>query len=202
MSLVLELQKKILDGTISGIDALRKAYVISRKLAINDISEWLNNELNGYKDMDRIPEYRKINGVVEAFNPYYGWYPVVFDNLENKDLFSNLKIDNSLSELEKMIEMSETGFIYLNTAGTNILNDELRTKVRFQTSVSTFSKIIDIIKNMILEWTLKLEENGILGNGMIFSKEEKEKSQQIISINILGGNNIINSDGAKQLFKK
>ncbi|WP_308008929.1 hypothetical protein [uncultured Fusobacterium sp.] len=201
MSLVLELQKEIIDNTISGIDTLRKAYAISRKLAINNMSEWLNNELNGYKDMNEIPEYRNINGIIEAFNPFYGWCPVGFDDIEVEDTFSNLRINNPISELEKMIEKSEEGMIYLDTTGTINLRNELQVKIRFKTSVPAFSKIVDIVKNMILEWTLELEKNGILGKEMTFSAEEKEKSQQIVSINISGGNNVINSEGAKQFLE-
>jgi len=34
--------------------------------------------------------------------------------------------------------------------------------------------IVDAVRNIVLEWTLKLEENGILGAGLTFSAREKE----------------------------
>lgn len=43
MSLVLDLQKELYDNKISAEEALRKAYVISRKLNINDMNGLIMN---------------------------------------------------------------------------------------------------------------------------------------------------------------
>jgi hypothetical protein len=40
--------------------------------------------------------------------------------------------------------------------------------------VSNVSAILDAVRNTILKWSLKLEEEGILGDGMSFSPAEKE----------------------------
>jgi hypothetical protein len=44
----LELQRDALERSIAVSDLLRKALVVSRKLGIDSIQEWLNSELNGY----------------------------------------------------------------------------------------------------------------------------------------------------------
>jgi len=36
--------------------------------------------------------------------------------------------------------------------------------------------IIETVKTIILNWALKLEEDGILGQGMTFSSKEQEKA--------------------------
>lgn len=41
-------------------------------------------------------------------------------------------------------------------------------------SRSSVSGILDAVRNMILEWCLQLEKDGILGEGMVFSGKEKE----------------------------
>ncbi|MGG2066928.1 hypothetical protein [Bacillus sp. S14(2024)] len=38
-------------------------------------------ELNGFKDYDKILEYR-IVGEIKAWNPVYGWIPIFFNNDE------------------------------------------------------------------------------------------------------------------------
>src|SRR6266478_4649556 len=43
-----------------------------------------------------------------------------------------------------------------------------------QISSSQFHRILDAVRNTILEWSLKLEKDKILGEGMTFSKSEKE----------------------------
>ena len=37
-----------------------------------------------------------------------------------------------------------------------------------------FIGVLDAVRNAILDWTLKLEQDGILGEGMTFSTEEKQ----------------------------
>jgi hypothetical protein len=58
----------------------------------------------------------------------------------------------------------------------------------------TLSGIVDAVRNVILDWSLKLEKNGIKGEGMTFSKEDRAKAQapgvvyQINSIENFTGN--------------
>jgi len=39
--------------------------------------------------------------------------------------------------------------------------------------------IVDKVRNSVLEWALKLEEQGISGEGMSFSREEKEQANTV-----------------------
>lgn len=36
------------------MNLLRKAYLVARKLKLQEFEDWVNNELNGYKDADKI----------------------------------------------------------------------------------------------------------------------------------------------------
>ena len=51
------------------------------------------------------------------------------------------------------------------------------------------------VKNTILEWTLQLESEGILGENMQFNISEKERAQSIPQTinNYYGNTNVINS---------
>src|SRR5437764_9542184 len=72
-SLVTDLQRDILNSKKSVTEILRTAKLISGKLGLNDISNWLGHELNGYPKDQEIPEYRQIKGGhLEIFNPYQG----------------------------------------------------------------------------------------------------------------------------------
>ena len=44
--------------------------------------------------------------------------------------------------------------------------------------------VIDAVRTRILEWSLELERQGIFGDGIMFSKEEKAKATSTPSINI------------------
>lgn len=84
MGIVIELQKQAIDTKSDVVSLLRKAYLVARKLDIKDFSEWINNELNGYTDYDKIPDYREIRGQVKAWNPYHGWIPVIIFQSESE----------------------------------------------------------------------------------------------------------------------
>lgn len=46
-------------------------------------------------------------------------------------------------------------------------------------NASELHGLLGAIKKIILEWSLKLESDGIIGEGLSFSKEEKEKAQSV-----------------------
>lgn len=49
--------------------------------------------------------------------------------------------------------------------------------------------MLDTVRNIILEWALKLEEDGILGEGLSFSNEEKQQaSKHNYTVNNFYGN--------------
>ncbi len=65
-SIVLELQKDLLDKDCDILQALRKAHVIAVRLHSNEFDTWIQNELNGYKSKDEnFPDYRRMKGVMK-----------------------------------------------------------------------------------------------------------------------------------------
>jgi hypothetical protein len=46
------------------------------------------------------------------------------------------------------------------------------------------SAVFDAVRNRILDWTLNLEAEGILGEGMTFTPQEKDRAAAMTSINI------------------
>jgi hypothetical protein len=56
-------------------------------------------------------------------------------------------------------------------------------------SRSQIQGILDAVRTIILEWSLKLEKDGILGQGMTFTQEEKKKAADVIyNVNNFYGN--------------
>ena len=82
------LQKDCLEDKLSLTMLLRKALVIASKLGISDFSEWVNNELNGYKVESKMPDYRKCKGKLYGFTPYTGWQPIIFPDAKEEDLIT------------------------------------------------------------------------------------------------------------------
>ena len=91
----------------------------------------------------------------------------------------------------------------LNSAVPLELQQELikRSNMPFITEIKgVFSKtqlvrILDVIKNRILDWAIKLEKEGICGNDYEFTEHEKEiaKNMTVIINGNVNGSNIIDS---------
>jgi hypothetical protein len=192
-SLVWELQRDVLDRTMSIPDLLRKALLVSRKLKIKDIEEWLNDELNGYEARS-VPSYRMITGQLKAFNPYRGWIPVNMGGELHTSMCEHPTRD-SVSQIHDLVERTETGTVIvkfpadLNAAFMRLMQTDLEPALHVP--VHKLVLILDVTKTKILDFALDLEARGILGEGIRFSKAEEQLAQSITNntINIERMNN-------------
>ena len=182
--LVLELQRDALDKSINVSDLLRKAVVVSKKLGINEMEEWINRELAGYPDDEsEIPLYREITGRVMAYNPYHGWQPLHFENHRLGDKLSKRKISQAVGQIDAIINNDKSG--KLQVPFSNHIKNQLMDSMNIPLDVtllvgdSELHKILEGVRNEILNWTLDLETRGIVGDGMRFSREEKQAASQI-----------------------
>lgn len=48
--IVIELQQEALKSDFDILNLLRKAYLVARKLKLNEFEKWIDSELNGYKN--------------------------------------------------------------------------------------------------------------------------------------------------------
>ncbi len=200
-SIVLELQQEILNPSSDIITLLRKSHVIATKLQLSEFDKWILSELNGYSDYDLIPGYRTITGSIKAWNPYNGWIPVLLDNNEFEAILCNRKLGDALSKIIELENKSGSIFyIYYNAEINKTLGSlcsfPLQTQYALSASAHQLHAIIEQVKNAILEWTIKLENEGILGENMQFNQSEKESAKRIPQTvnNYYGNTNVINGD--------
>ena len=183
--IVLELQREALEQDGDILSLLRKAYLIAKKLQLNDFEQWVNKELKGYENDDNLPTYRCLYGEVKAWNPYHGWIPVVFP--EEYGFLNEYKADDSIANLIDVYRNSDGHMAVVNfPAGINTMLNEtapFQTKYALFISVNQIFNIGESVRTAILEWSIALEENGIIGEGMQFSKEEKKIATTTPTIN-------------------
>ncbi|MFA6236508.1 MAG: hypothetical protein WC635_04195 [Bacteriovorax sp.] len=182
-SIVLELQKNTLDKSVLVSELLRKAFLVAKKLKQNDFVDWLNYEINGYpKDgsYSNFPPYRKLQGTPQIFNPYHGYQPIIFSTQKQFLAYSVRHCYNSIPELEHMLVNSKSSGRFQMDYNAEItkhlmkaMDMDLHPTLMIQ--ASSIAQILDSIKNAILSWTLQLEEDGILGEELSFTKEDQEK---------------------------
>ena len=213
-SLVLELQEDALNHHNEIEVILQKALVVSRKLSINSIKDWITLELQGYETQE-VPEYRVVNGSTVVHNPYNGYIPLVFPDKKMTKKYSCMSFNQPISEIQEMYQMTRgKGNNILMTYTPEVekslmsaMSIPLRPFLEFNLGI--LKTILSRVRNIILEWSLQLEQEGILGQGMSFTpKEVKHANEVIYNINnnfngsVSGSQLQLQSDGSIQASVK
>lgn len=182
-SIVLELQQLASDSDKNIIDILRKALLAATKLNLVEFRQWVQNELSGYKGGE-LPAYRQIHAQVKGRNPYHGLIPIGFPDKEMEWTLSSVPIRDSVSALYDLIEnRKSTDVLHMQMPFeaqrmvSQMLEDSFQDiEIYWVLQRSQIVEILDAIRNTILEWALKLEGEGILGDELSFSDDEKRKA--------------------------
>lgn len=199
-SIVLDLQQEVLNENCNALNALRKAHLIASKLHLSEFDSWINSELNGYSDYNSVPEYRKVSGSIKAWNPYHGWIAVVVQDGKLEETLCQRRLGDPVGDIIELEKKSENHFYIHFPADVSKSLDKMcttpfPTNYSLQVSTHKLKSIIEQVINCLLEWTIRLEAEGILGEGMQFSTTEKASAQRLPQTinNYYGNTNVINS---------
>lgn len=194
---ILKLQDMASSSSTNIEDLLSRAKMISVKLGLNDISEWLEHELTGYPNDVALPEYRVLRGhKVVGWNPFQGWIPFQLMNLLESDreayeLLTTLEFNNPVSMLVEYSKSESTLYSDLPEPCTDFLQkiSGLDFRMCWPINPTLITRILSHIRAKILDWALLLESKGVYGEGLLFSPEEKREAQNVTY------NNTINNNG-------
>lgn len=189
--IVLELQRDCIDTNAPVSSILRKTRLIAVKLDLDTLQEWLTSELNGYEcGLQDLPNYRKGVGQPMFKNPYRGWCPIMTDNGFIGQTIRTVHLSQSASELEQLLESgSGTLVMTYDPVIQEVIQKQLPTRMEcgLHFSRSQITSALDFVRTKVLDWTLELEKQGILGEGMTFDAKQKKEAQSVTN-NIYGGN--------------
>lgn len=180
-SLVLELQRDALMSGSPVTDLLRKAIVAAKKLGITEFEVWAENELSGYPPDVDIPRYRNVRGDIKAWNPYHGWIPVLLQDANLAERLSARNCSQGIAELESLLQSSDNnGLLQMPFPKANeqrlMSMMELPLVPTLVVSRTAVVRIVDTARNTVLNWALRLEQDGILGYGMSFTPDERSRA--------------------------
>ena len=181
---VLQLQQESLDRSVSVTDLLRKSLVITIKLKLGEFESWINSELSGYAPLDEVPLYRKVKGSVKFWNPYHGWCPVIFNDPKQGEALSTRNITQAIAELENLANDKDDKFFHVPFSQEserrlcNHLNVGFETNISLITPQTEIVRIVEQVRNIILNWSLQLEQDGALGEGMSFTPQETQSAKE------------------------
>lgn len=181
-SIVLQLQELATDPNSNVEELLNKSLLVARKLKIKKFRNWCELELAGYND-EEIPEYRKFKGQLKVYNPYRGMQPFIIPD-ELDQLVTAVELGLSVGEINSLLQQEGDSF-------ENVLSNDVKMKLmslqqgfaqlepRVLFKRSQLLGIPSKLRNIILNWSLQLEEDGILGKGLKFTEKEKEVAMSV-----------------------
>lgn len=191
--LVEEIQSKVLDRTVSTTELLRMVKLAATKLQLDDTSDWVDHELQGYPYNAEVPDYRQTMGQVKSYHPQVGVRSVRGDP-EMLDKLSSQQIREPISQIETLAGDGTQEVVQRLPehliAQFNKLNGGPPYDYHVHISCAIFQNITHQVRNLILEWAVTLERKGILGTGISFTVEEKQKAAAAgpsISIGVFNG---------------
>ena len=176
---VLELQALAADPKSDILKLLFKAKVISSKLSLAEITTWVDMEINGYPTQGDTPSYRRFRLPLKAHNPFRGWIDVDLgtDDPELNEHFGTAYFTESISSIEKHSLSTQTLHLTVPPAMAEVLyeaSSNSRFTLAWMVSSGCMVSILTAVRVRILNWTLELETQGVLGEGLFFSSKEIE----------------------------
>lgn len=119
----------------------------------------------------QIPEYRKLHGgTLQALNPARGWmhagslsaaFSIYQSIIEVEDLAKEKSV---VIPLQKKLPLRALG-------GDDYMVSQFPQQVEFDGF--QLRRIVEAVKEEVLNWTIELEKRGILGEDMTFNEQEK-----------------------------
>lgn len=203
-SLVLELQKELLDNTAPLSQLIIKAWVVAKKLKLEDDAEQFRKEFDGYSNYESVPDYRQAKGKVQKYQASE-WRDIDENGccIPPKSFYHTNPIVDFPFSIRKPIRNLEKELVVIGDVAEKMYPVDLRYRLKNMYSIdnndqyrclyspTVHSDILHEIKMKLIEWTMSLSENGILGNNMSFEEDEKEMAKQIIHA---GGNVILQNN--------
>lgn len=192
---VLQLQELASDEDSSVATLLRKALLVATKLDLGTAQQWIRHELNGYSDPREIPAYRQIVGRLCVHNPYHGMIPFTINNAEVMETVQRVRVHESVESLLQLASSSRAGEITFSfgpeqeAALMRMQDGFFQLKPYRVVGANTILAIVEAVRTRVLEWSLALEKEGIMGEGLSFSDKEKkiaEGSQNVSIQNFQG----------------
>jgi AbiTii len=203
VSLFEEIKSDILGNTdLSQI--LLKAKVLAYKLKNNEFKEWVESELNGYDNLDLLPDYRVISTKTQGDfgNRFRIWKNMDFPlHLVDKDLqfhFNEIQVNEAINELESFLESIKTNKVdfmpfsipqeLIVLLNSTTLDDYKCLRAWSLLTKGNINRIISTTRNRLLGFILTLADKypELKSDADLTQPIPDEQIKQVFNISILG----------------
>ena len=157
-TLIEQIQQDCVDSSASVSTLLRKVKLAASKLEVAKVEDWVDNELQGYKEA--VPDYRMARGTPMAWTPHTGAQPLLGSGVGD---LSEMAVSKSIASLEECLASKTKNFsITYNASITKVLDKSNGIHAHYYLSVSPnqLARIIDRVRTLVLDWTTGLEKQA------------------------------------------
>ena len=205
MSLLDEIRSDLVNESADLSNILRKAKILASALRLPEFREWVDSELNGYTDRDKVPSYRRFRptNLGTFAGPFQsGVKNVVLPTFnlpeEIRDFAENMVFYDGVGALEA--QSSETGqikwpqeMVFLARDAVPMTGGMVLVDAHQPVPAYLISGILDQVKNKLLDFVLSLQESNITAEDLDNRAVAPEVARNLFYINVYGDRNIVAS---------
>ena len=205
MNLLDEIRSDLVNESASLSNTLRKAKILASAIELAEFREWIDYELGGYPDRDKVPSYRRFrptnlgtfsgpsqSGVKDMVLPTYNLPDSVREFAENLIFFDGvgaLEAQASSSHQwkwpQEMVMLAQDS---IQMTGGMVLVDAFQ-----PVPAHVISGVLDQVKNKLLDFVLGLQASNVTSDDLDNRTVEPEVARNLFHINIYGDRNIVAS---------
>lgn len=181
--LVEELQKDCINPVYSYANLFQKAYFIAKKLEQSDMIEFLKNEIDGYGHRN-VPSYRYVNVIYKKKISLNQWQPLIIPADSPLIQYQHVPVKQSIAEIESFLNSKEETIICpisaeLHDAFGDAIPGLASIDICAHCSKHQYKAFLEKGKRLLIDWSIDLEQKGILGDDYKFSKDEKKLARNM-----------------------
>jgi hypothetical protein len=182
VTMIEQIQRDALNADVPVSTLLMKVKLAAAKLGLPKIEGWVDKELKGYNQKDETPEYRLLRGVPGARGPHHNWQPLVVTDAEFAERFSIAHIGTPIPGIESQIRTAPKAALIFQyppalAVELNRINCGQISQCGVLFNAQQLVPIVEMVRTLVLEWSIEMERAGITGSDVSFSEDEKHRAQ-------------------------
>ena len=208
MSLLDEIRTDLVNESATLSNTLRKAKILASAIGLPEFREWVDFELNGYTDKDKVPNYRSFrpNNLGTFFGPFqsgarnvpiptYSLPSHVRDFAENLFLFEGVGVlEGMLAERSGPLQKKwPPEYVILAQQSIEMSGGMVLVDAHQPIPAHTISGVLDNVKSKLLDFILGLQESDVTSESLDNGTIEPEIARNLFNIHIYGDNNVVAS---------
>ena len=199
-NLLQQIEEEAVDSKSDVASLLRKCQVLASRLHNDSLKGWIRNELNGYPNPLEIPEYRVFP--CQSVGSFYGMgrtmknapIPPMCVPEEIRDCLFTLRFYQGVGTLQELLT-NDNGTVTVSWPGdlVALLSQKVyqgmgMLDAHMECSSSSIVKILETVRNRILDFVLALEEDSPdAGEAIGTAKIDRKRIDQMVTNNIFKG---------------